>query len=323
MRATDYAYSVTSIRVKESSLLGPAEMAQLMAVPSYPAAISFLGARGWDVSGERQTANSILRKELRRAWELLCEVAPDISVLYPLVLRKDFHNLKAGIKSKLSGHPVTTYFLEPSTIPHSLMSDAITHRDFAILPEPFAAVGEEAYDVLVRTGDGQLADVIIDRAALTDIFVKAKATRNQLMIDLSELFCAAANIKIAVRSAQTKRNRDFLERAVSECDTLDAERLISGASHGIGELMSYLATTAYSAGTAFISTSPAAFEKWCDDKQIAMLENMKYVFFGPEPLIAYYLMKEAEIKNVRILLAAKENDIPAEKVRQRLRRHYV
>jgi V/A-type H+-transporting ATPase subunit C len=323
MHNTDYAYSVTSIRVKESSLLGQVEMDQLMAVSSYQAAISFLAEHGWEASSVRQPANGILRRELQRAWDELCEIAPDISILYPLILRKDYHNLKAGIKSKLSGQPVNAYFLTPSTLSHALLVDAITRREFSILPQPFASVGEEAYDVLVRTGDGQLADILIDRVALTDILMKAKATRNPLMIDLSELFCAAANIKIAIRAAQTDRNEEFLRRAISDCDTLDTESLISEAALGVGPLMSYLGTTPYAAGAAFISTSPSLFEKWCDDKQIAMLEKTKYEFFGPEPLIAYYLMKEAEIKNVRILLAAKENNIPAEEIRQRLRRLYA
>jgi V/A-type H+-transporting ATPase subunit C len=323
MHNTDYAYSVTSIRVKESSLLGQVEMDQLMAVASYPAALAYLAEHGWEVSSARQTANSILRGELQRAWDLLCEIAPDISILHPLILRKDYHNLKAGIKSKLSGHPVNTYFLSPSTLPHALLVDAITRREFRILPQPFASVGEEAYDVLVRTGDGQLADILIDRTALTDILTKAKATENKLMIELSELFCAAANIKIAIRAAQTERNEEFLRRAISDCDTLDTESLISEAALGIGQLMTYLGTTIYAAGTALISTTPASFEKWCDDKEIAMLEKTKYEFFGPEPLIAYYLMKEAEIKNVRILLAAKENNIPVEEIRQRLRRLYA
>lgn len=323
MHNTDYAYSVTSIRVKESSLLGQVEMDQLMAVSSYPAALAFLADHGWEVSSPRQPANSVLRGELMRAWDLLCEVAPDITVLHPLILRKDYHNLKAGIKSKLSGFPVNTYFLSPSTLSHSLLTDAVTRREFTLLPEPFAGIGEAAYDVLVRTGDGQLADIMIDRIALTDILTKAKATENKLMIEISEMFCAAANIKTAVRAAKTDRNEEFLRRALSECDSLDTERLITEAAAGISPLLSYLGTTSYAAGIAAISTAPAVFEKWCDDKIIGMLEKTKFEFFGPEPLIAYYLMKEAEIKNVRILLSAKENDIPAETVRQRLRRHYA
>lgn len=323
MQNTDYAFSVASIRVKESLLFGPTEMEQLMAVSSYSAALSFLAEHGWDIPASRPETNQILRKELLRTWDFLCEIAPDISVLYPLILRKDYHNLKAGIKSSLSGYPVDEYFLLPSTLPHDLLVDAVTRREFDILPQPFASVGEEAYDVLVRTGDGQLADIIIDRAALTDILARSKATQNKLIIDLAELFCAAANIKTAIRAARTDRNEEFLDRAISACGTLDRSELISEASRGISPLMSYLSATVYASGTALISESPSAFEKWCDDEGIALLDRTRYEFFGPEPLIAYYFSKEAEIKNVRILLAAKENNLPVNEIRSRLRRLYV
>ena len=323
MQSTDYAFSVASIRVKESSLLGQTEMEQLLAIPSHSAALSFLSEHGWDIPIGMSDTNQILRRELVRTWNLLCEIAPDISILYPLILRKDYHNLKAGIKSSLSGFPVNTYFLSPSTLPFDLIVDAVTRREFDILPQPFAAVGEEAYDVLVRTGDGQLADILIDRASLTDILARAKATQNKLVIDLAELFCAAANIKTAIRSARTERNTEFLDRALSECGTLDKSELVLEASRGVTPLMSYLSTTVYAAGAALVSEHPAAFEKWCDDEGIALLERTKYEFFGPEPLVAYYFSKEAELKNVRILLAAKENNIPVNEIRQRMRRLYV
>jgi len=323
MQNTDYAFSVASIRVKESSLFGQTEMEQLLAVSSHSAAVSFLAEHGWDIPAGLSDTNQILRRELVRTWDFLCEIAPDITILYPLILRKDYHNLKAGIKSSLSGYPVNTYFLSPSTLPHALVVDAVTRREFDILPQPFAAVGEEAYDILVRTGDGQLADILIDRASLTDILVRAKATQNKLVIDLSELFCAAANIKTAIRSAYTERNEEFIERALSQCDTLDKNELVMEASRGIAPLMSYLSTTVYAAGAALVSESPSAFEKWCDDEGLALLERTKYEFFGPEPLVAYYFSKEAELKNVRILLAAKENNIPVNEIRQRMRRLYV
>jgi len=323
MQNTQYAFSVSSIRVKESALFGQTEMEQLLAIPTYAAALSFLSEHGWEVPAGRPETNQILRLELLRTWDFLCEIAPDISILYPLILRKDYHNLKAGIKSSLSGFDVNTYFMYPSTLSHELLIDAVTQRQFDILPAPFAAVGEEAYDALVRTSDGQLADILIDCTALTDILARSKATRNKLIIDLAELYCAAANMKTAIRAARTEKNEEFLQRALSECGTLEKDRLISEASRGFEPLMAYLATTVYAAGAALVSESPSAFEKWCDDEAMALLDRTRYEFFGPEPLIAYYYSKEAEIKNVRILLAAKENHIPADKVRQRLRRLYV
>ena len=323
MQRMDYAYSVTSVRVKETSLLNASDLEQMMSMSSVDSITTFLGTRGWPLPKDSKDISDILRDELHSVWNFLAEVAPDISILYPLILRKDYHNLKAAIKSSLSGVSIDRYFLSPGTVPASLIMEAVSKRTYSILPSPLDVVGEEAYDVLVRTGDGQLADIIIDRAALDAILACAKHTKNPLMIRLQELFCAAANIKTAFRSARMHKSKDFLERAISSCDTLDRDALISAAFEGESALLSMLSKTEYAEGALLLTPSPAAFEKWCDDRAMQMTENVKYIFFGPEPLITYYLTKEAEIKNIRILLNAAENNISYDTVRDRLRRMYA
>ena len=96
----------------------------------------------------------------------------------------------------------------------------------------------------------------------------------------------------------------------------------AGAEKKMDELLSYLGTTSYSSGTKYLSSSPAEFEKWVDDQMLSLLLPTKYSPLGPEPLIGFYLGKEAEIRNIRIILAAKQNNLSLEVVSGRLRRLY-
>ena len=323
MEKTDYAYAVTAVRVRETRLLTSADLERLTEASSAGAVTEFLRTRGWQIPAGPLNIASVLRNELIGTWDFLREIAPDISILDALILRKDYHNLKAAIKSSLAGIDIGTYFLSPGTVSQDLIRDAVKERDFSALPAPMHAVGEEAYDVLVRTGDGQLADIIIDRAALNDILAAARRSGNPLLIGLQELFCTAADIKTAFRASRMHKSAEFLDRAISSVGKPDREKLIESAAAGEAALLTWLRQTEYAEGTALLATSPAAFEKWCDDKAVAMTEDVKYMFFGPEPLIAYYLAKEAEIKNLRILLTALENDLPFDHIRERMRRLYV
>jgi len=323
MGKTDYAYAVTAVRVRENRLLKSADLEHLTEATSVSAVMEFLRTHGWQIPAGSVDIASALRNELVRTWEFLEETAPDISILDALILRKDYHNLKAAIKSSLAGIEINTYFLSPGTVPQDLIRDAVKARDFSTLPPPMNVVGEEAYDVLVRTGDGQLADIIIDRAALNDILAAARRSGNPLLIGLQELFCTAADIKTAFRASRMHKSAEFLDRAISSVGKPDREKLIESAAAGEAALLTWLRQTEYAEATALLSQSPAAFEKWCDDKAVAMTEDVKYMFFGPEPLIAYYLAKEAEIKNLRILLTALENDLPFDHVRERMRRMYA
>ena len=45
--------------------------------------------------------------------------------------------------------------------------------------------------------------------------------------------------------------------------------------------------------------------------------------FGIGPIAAYILARDNEIKTVRIILAAKRNDLPEEMLRERVREMYV
>ena len=140
-----------------------------------------------------------------------------------------------------------------------------------------------------------------------------------------EIYTATCNIKTAFRAIKTGKDGAFLEKALSSGNkTISREKLIAcaGAEKKMDELLSYLSTTSYSSGTKYLSSSPAEFEKWVDDQMLSLLLPTKYSPLGPEPLIGFYLGKEAEIRNIRIILAAKQNNLPLDVVSGRLRRLY-
>ena len=317
-----YAYAVSGVHVMEKSLFSMQDMDKLLGAPSYESVVALLAEKGWQISSDMKDISLLLRTELLRTWQWILESAPDASIFYPLIIRKDFHNLKAGIKSLLCDYDVDTYFIGPSVISHDVMKDAITNHDFAALPEPFATLGEETYDLLVRTGDGQSADLAIDRECLSYMLAEAKKSHIPLLIEEAEIFVASADIKTAFRAIRAGKDIEFMTKAVAGCDTLPKDKLLEAAEKGKDALLQYLATTPYKNGVAFLSTQPDAFEKWSDDEKIRILEALKYKSLGPDPLIAFYLYKEAEIKNIRIILAAKQSDLPVHAVKDRLRRLY-
>ena len=69
--------------------------------------------------------------------------------------------------------------------------------------------------------------------------------------------------------------------------------------------------------------SPSAFERWCDNRIIETMQPQKYNAFSVGPLIAYVIARENEIKTVRIILTGKQNDLPEESIRERVREMYV
>ena len=79
----------------------------------------------------------------------------------------------------------------------------------------------------------------------------------------------------------------------------------------------------HAGGAEALAESPSAFERWCDNKIIQTIKPQKYNPFSVEPLVAYVLAKENEIKTVRIILTARLNGLEEEQIRERIREMYV
>ena len=213
--------------------------------------------------------------------------------------------------------------MDGGTIPIETIRKAAADGDFSPLPVQMMKAAEEAREILFHTGDSQTCDVIIDRAALLAMNQAGKATGNQLLSDYAELKCVAANINIAIRACKANKSIDFLQHAFAECDSISVQKLMAATRNGLDSIYEYLEQTSYADAIDAIKESPAAFDRWCDNRMMKLIKPQKYNAFTISPLAAYVLAKENEIKSVRIILSGKVNQLPDEKVKERLRDSYV
>jgi len=66
-----------------------------------------------------------------------------------------------------------------------------------------------------------------------------------------------------------------------------------------------------------------SLEKAINDFLVEILKPAKYLSFGPEPLLAYYLAKVNEINLIRMIIMAKLNDVSSDLVKERLNAVYA
>lgn len=322
MAENQYIYAVARIRSKELSLLTASFIEQLLGAKSYDECIQLLEEKGWG-GDEAGDAQGLFALEQQKTWQLIGELTGDLSAFDVFLYANDYHNLKAAIKEARMNTEFPDIYIGQGTVDVKRIREAVRTREFADLPEAMRGPAREAYDVLLQTGDGQLCDIIIDRAALTAIYGAAGASGNECLRLYGELTVAAADIKTAVRAARTGKNKAFLERALAPCDTLDVGRLAQAAVEGLEAIASYLELTPYGEAVEELNHSPSAFERWCDNLLIRRIRPQRFNPFGIGPLAAYILARENEIKTVRIVLSGKLNHLPEESIRERVREMYV
>ena len=323
MSDQQYTYAVARIRSKELTLLNAQFLDQLLSAKSYDECLHMLIDKGWGYDTPNPTAEQLLVQEREKMWGLIGELVDDMSVFDVFLYANDYHNLKAAIKLVCTDADSEGIFIRNGTVEPELMVEAVKKHKFLPLPEAMRKPAEEAYTALVQTRDGQLCDIIIDRAALETIAAAGRASNDALIREYAELTVASADIKTAVRCNKTGKSFEFITRALAPCETLNVTALARAAVESLEAICNCLSTTDYAAAVPALQESPSAFERWCDNLIIEHIRPQQYKSFGLGPLAAYVLAKENEIKSVRIILSGKLNDLPEGSIRERIREMYV
>ena len=115
------------------------------------------------------------------------------------------------------------------------------------------------------------------------------------------------------------KGTDFLLRALVDAGKIKPAEFVRDMA---GSLKDLLRATPYEE-LAENEENITELEKQADNFLIRYIKKAKYITFGIEPLIAYLIAKENEVKLARIVLTGKKSHLPPEVIKERLRDSYV
>ena len=176
--------------------------------------------------------------------------------------------------------------------------------------------------------DSFIKNLLLDNLLLVDIYNRAKKlhieadVRRVVMIHEMPKEKDHSSME-SVKSLFGGKSKDFIERSLAGCATRDKGNLTEAALSGQDAVLSYLEMTDFKEGAEQFRESTSKFEKWCDDLLMECVSEAKYTPFGVEPIVAYYVARDAEVKTARIILSAKKNNLSADMIRERVRTLYV
>ncbi len=320
--AEQYTYQVARIHAIESSLLTLQDLEQVLGAKDETEAINILSEKGFSGLGTYKDISTLLKEEREKTKRLVKSLVPDEKDFDIFLLKEDFHNLKAAIKAFISGERDGIYSAGGS-LDIEIIKTAVKEKTFSHLPENMQKAGEEALSALAKTGDGQLADIIIDKALLDATFEAGKNSACETIREYTELFVALSDIKIAFRGAKMNKSREFLQRCLAKCESLDTEKLAEYASASEDALCEFIEYTPYNECLDIIKKSYTEFEKWCDNKIMSVILKQKTNSFTIAPIVAYYYARETEISAVRLVLSGVLNGLDENLIKERLRLLYV
>lgn len=321
MSNNEHIYAVARIKAKEVNLLDSSTIDQLMAASSVEAMNKILKDKGWGDGTDND--ENMLSVESDKTWAFIAEIIQDLSVFDTLRVERDFHNVKAAIKAEFSKKEDDSIYQKYGAVSIKNIKEMMAAKDTNFIPDYMQKYVDKAYRYMMKTGDGQLCDIILDKGTLEVMIMLAEKNGNKLLKEYAQTKAAISNIKIAIRGAKTRKTKEFFDRALVECSSINIDGLSNAAVQGIENVYSYIETTSYSSSIDLIKTDLAAFECWCDNQIMKSIKKEKYTSTTISPIVAYILARENEIKTVRILTVAKRNNLAQEEVKKRMRDMYV
>lgn len=324
MSNLDYTFAVARIRALEKNLFDASVIEQLMNCKNQESCLQLLTEKGWgDTLASGAAAEEILAAETEKTWDVIRQLNVDAHVFDVLLYAHLFHNLKAAVKQVCTEGSNPYIFYDDTSISGEEMMEIVREKRFNKLPVNMSKAAEEAYETLLHTRDGQLCDMIIDRATLDAIYETGRHSAEDIIRDYAESAVAVADIKIAVRCARVHKNLDFIEKALAPCGSMNVAELARAAANGEEAVKNFISGTIYRDAVPALEESLSAFECWYDNRIIDTIRPQKYVSFSVGPVVAYVLARENEIKTVGIILSGKANQLPEDSIRGRIREMYV
>ena len=324
----DYLYSTTRVRALEKTLLTKERMERMMDAASEEDVRRILQDCGYNIVdlGSSEGIEAMLREKREETYSLLRTISPDDSLVKETQIPMDYHNLKVYLKAHAMGEDTPNLYSKDGRVSPEDLIRAIRQDRMKDLPEDMAASFEKAEQLLADTQDPQKMDFYLDQQCHKARVEAAKKTGIRFLEDLDKLRADSANLRILVRSYRLQKDPAFVKTALFEGGNVSERILLEAYSQDLAIAFStgplvHAAELGEKAKKG--ETTLTEFEKAVDNAQTEFLRTARRVSFGPEPLIAYLIAREEELKAVRTILTGRLYQVDPALTRERLREAYV
>ncbi|MFO7639086.1 MAG: V-type ATPase subunit [bacterium] len=256
-----------------------------------------------------QETGALLAAASAENFAFLARYCEDEWVLDLFRLLADVHNLKVTAKAALAGRELPgTALLDYGRWDADQLA-ALAGAQRGAKPERFRAAVAEARNRWESGPVPAFLDAVLDRAGRAE--VAAAVRDNEFLAGYFDLAADVQNLRALVRVKLLGENRDAVLEAMLPGGSIAPRRLAGLLGEDWAAVAAAFRLTRYGPmmeqGIAGLvnSGSLLRFERLGRELELDWLSRARYMTFGFEPLVGYYLFRENEIANLRRLAVAK------------------
>ncbi len=328
-----YTFETAQVRALEMQMLSPAALLDMANAENFEAAVDLLASTEYALpSAGRNFAELEDTLRLRRSAvrELFAELMIDKPIVELFKTRDDFANLRLAVRRTLTEKPLGTDYSSDGNFPPEQFEQVFEEENYALFPDYMAEAVEQAVLAYYQNKDIRRIDYAIDRLQAEYNLKKARRLKSVFLLGLFRIQIDLTNIRTMLRLKFTPSltGAGFTEseqrNVLLKGGFIALERLKDGLDIGYEAVGPLFFVTPYhrvvETGANYLMSDKSFLraEQQCTEHLTGFLKSTIQITAGPQPIIAFLLMKENEIRTVRLILTAKKNNLATQLILDRL-----
>ena len=328
-----YAYSVGEIKVRENKLLFPHDLERLLSTVNPEEISAILTEAGYQTPSRAEetllNTEDFLSFNLGALYKTVKNLSYHPEIIDLFVIRYDFRNFGVLLKNKMAPENFNDKGISESEVVVNLglygvavLEDSFKKKNYELYPDKAAEV---FLRVEKKTSSGNLNRIsrVLDREYFR--LAEEISSSNDFCRYIFRMFVDFANLDSCLRLKKLRKDISSFEECFIEGGKISGADFVDlfNGSLDLAKLLSRYSYQKIFSGSGGEDESPDLLEKKIDDFLMNILRETKFSFIGLESLIAYLLVKELEVKNIRLILQGKNAGLTREELLPHLRMTYV
>ena len=319
-----YAYPTAKVRVLELSMIPRSTFIDMANAASFADAAELLAGTEYAVHANAAAAEieQMLLTRRTEARSLFAELMLDEAIVQFLRMREDFTNMRLAVRRVVTGKPLGLDYSNEGNVPAEEFGEIFEQENYERLPEDLQHAVEAAILGYYENKDIRRIDYELDRVEGQTRLERAVELGNEFIISLVRVRIDLYNIRTMLRLKMAEREEET--RFFAEGGFVDTDKYRQGLEAGLETIPALFFATPYyellEASIAYLRSEKSflKLEKECEDYVKGFLKTTRSIASGPQPVVAYFLMKEAEIRTMRMVLTGKKNGLSSTLILDRL-----
>jgi V/A-type H+-transporting ATPase subunit C len=322
-----YTFQTAKVRVLESQMLSAATLADMANAENFEQAVDLLGASEYALpKGERTFTDVENILQLRRSAvrQLFEDLMIDKPIVQLLRTRDDFANMRLAVRRMLTEKPLGTDYSNDGNVPSAQWEQLVAEEDpfgEPRFPDYVQQAVEQAVLAYYQNKDIRQIDYALDGAQAQYNLRQAHRLENLFLLGLFRIQIDLTNIRTMLRLkfTESEQRKVFLKGGYIKLERL--QKALDVGYEAVGPLFfvtPYHRIVETGANYLVSDKSFLKTEQQCGEHLTGFLKTTIQITAGPQPIIAFLLMKENEIRKVRLILTAKNNYLDTKLILDRI-----